>query len=176
MNSFSMVRVRVGVVASCVANQSRGALARQIFRVTNLSPKKCGFRPIEFPSAISPASPTAARPNSFSPNAPAWTHALRSAGCRARAAHRPLRSMPCSPISSLASSERAEAAFPFLAKAQSIHGPARAPTPSAVEGVKRCAGRLAAGRTAVAAAQSVRGQPHPSDTCFVFDGRVLIAT
>jgi hypothetical protein len=46
-------------------------------------------------------------------------------------------------------------ALPFLANAQLICGPMKEPTRRAVESMKRCASRLAAGRTAVAVGTSV---------------------
>lgn len=77
---------------------------RQLSGRTYLSSKKSGPREREFRSAISPSSQARARPSSFSPIRPAATRAARGVGF-AEIARRLARSMPCSPISSRASTE-----------------------------------------------------------------------
>lgn len=102
----SIVSLRVSRGASWGSNQQHGARRRQISTRANLRVKKPGLWTGEYPSAISPGSPSPARQNSSWSSAPAAMPARRGAGCPATAARRPARSMPCVRISSLGSSDR----------------------------------------------------------------------
>ena len=92
--------------ASWLTNQHCELSRRQIFLGAKSHPEIPCLLGTEFPSAISRGSQRPGKPRSFWSRARAAMTARPSAGCVARAASQGRLSMPCSPTSSRASTER----------------------------------------------------------------------